>query len=118
MKLHYTDPFVAGYMVKEFGVLMVNSKRGIMEYHKFFDEYPETSGIYRVHPDSYHIFEPREGDKNIDGFIYNKEKDLWVYEYKSFGVTCKFQIAVSSTNSPNIDMRDGKHFFMPEVDND
>jgi hypothetical protein len=80
-KLYYTDPLKAAMMARDSGVKYtagrpVYDKYEQEDYYNFFehecDGYPECptreyirpQGLtkWHIHPDSYHIFEPQEGD--------------------------------------------------------
>lgn len=111
-RLYYTCPIKALYMIKEFGVELefpdedgdlfnfkhcgINGE-SVSEFLEGVDGYPEK--IY-VAKDSEHIFEPKDYDlrNDVDWNSKNYTKNL--------NSNCK------------IIMRDDKHFFMPEVEND
>lgn len=100
LKLYYTDPLEAVYMASEFGVKFTNRIALYYEYKDqvFVDQW-RNQGPYYIHPDSYHIFEPRAEDfVSYDDGIYAEfySKKQWdLYGHK-------------------IIQRNSKPFFMPE----
>ncbi len=61
---------------------------------------------YYIHPDSIPLLQPQEGDRNIDGLIF--EKGQWIglgYAYSGYNY-----------NNRDIDKRNGKVWFTPEVE--
>lgn len=95
-KLYYTDPLAAAYMAKRFGVKFANNnsaKPARMDIITTFSsmdnhlitivdccgievELNDNEKIY-IHPDSLHIFEPKEGDKDEDGRVYDSKIEGW-----------------------------------------
>lgn len=61
-KLYYKDPLAAAYMAREFGVKfdIPNSPTPLAM---------RREGKYYIHPDSYHVFEPRVGDLVAYGWV-------------------------------------------------
>jgi len=138
-RLYFTDPIKALYMMKEFGVKLEcrNSDEEMSEYDLNEDErfypfehcdandldYPimitdinsycqNFRNIY-VKKESESIFEPKKKDEGrkvmLGGYFYVQYKDNEWSAYGTFGL---------STKNVKIIMRDGKHFFMPEVENE
>lgn len=64
-KLYYTNPLAAAVMAKEFGVQYSNKflYGGEIGYNiENQGGFGEDIDKFYIHPDSYHIFEPQEGD--------------------------------------------------------
>jgi hypothetical protein len=125
-KLYYTDPLKAAMMARDFGVKYtagrpVYDKYEQEDYYNFFehecDGYPECptreyirpQGLtkWHIHPDSYHIFELKEGDgvkSLISDNIYILQNPL----------------LFSEGDKPITIQRNNTAFFMPikEKDND
>ena len=113
-RLYYTGPIKAAYMAKEFGVklnIRVSPKGEISEY---FIDYElmlreQEKGLFYVAKESESIFEPIKGDEGRwsgkRGAHYaNYNGEQWVS-------------AGSEEVPPKIIMRDNKHFFNPEIEN-
>ena len=71
-KLYYTDPLAAAYMAREFGIRL----EGDIKWYNCADWASKSladdrnNEIY-IHPDSYHIFEPKMGDiVEWDGLMF------------------------------------------------
>jgi len=128
VKLYYTDPLAAAYMAKEFGVKFsakLWEHREIVE--DLFDAYdfirryeaqlsseqPNGPLIY-IHPDSYHIFEPQDGDwgRTSSGYWCYYEKDNESWWMAGHGLTRVEDDLVK------IIQRNHKPFFMPESDDE
>jgi len=122
-KMYYTDPLQAAYMEREHGVrILLNGREvGIPDWPPLLNDsltrtQEKAYGLVKVtwgqlpvklyiHPDSYHIFKPQDGDENIDGWVYNAETKMWdhkIVKYVWNGVK-------------SIDKRNNKPFFMPKV---
>jgi hypothetical protein len=102
-KLYYDCPLQAAYMAKEFGVSFT-SERG-----------------YIVAPDSHHIFEPQEGDKDENGFEYALSQmtsgfcnGTWGREVIASNQRY-FEYLRPFIGKRDIASRGGKPFFMPLV---
>ena len=115
-KLYYDDPLIAAYMGREFGVEFENEDETATFVMEGGAEYATLSQIqqcvlhhkYYIHPDSYHIFEPRGDDIGIaDGILCHYYKS-----YKEWIGTDDLETAFCTAE---IIMRDGKHFMMPSV---
>jgi len=114
-KLFYTDPLAAAIMARDFGVKIqgyynvtknlgdVLSWENIMESRHF----PK----YYVHEDSYHIFEPQDGDLGVDikgnyaEYILDEDDELY---WASIDDELFRQTTAKTIQ------RDSKPFFNPE----
>ena len=103
-KYFYYCPMKAGIMYQDFDVVILDrygkpfeSLDDIFEGELGYSDRRPKDGIYYVSPKSEHIFEPLPRDVDKKGMAYHKlsssldEKNFITY------------------------IRDGKHFFMPEV---
>lgn len=127
-KLYYTDPLKAAWMSREFGVdLRTNGCRTALPLW-IFGRWIENKWdkVAEIHPDSLSIFKPMEGD------VYEVDvtEDVPVYHERArFGDAPMYYKSRSSPyhqfqiykNNPNgvfkrIVERNGKAFFMPEVE--
>ena len=115
-KLYYDDPLQAAYMAREFGVKLEDENENRIEWvdgHGFvlFDSEDVVDFVgmgietFYIHPDSYRIFEPQEGDRNIKGFVF--EKGQWV-------IDGMIPAAMFSEVPREINHRDNKPFFWPK----
>jgi len=124
-KYYYTDPIKAAYMMMEFGVKinLVSDASGqeigfefvtfegsddvFKMMHYIYGRAKSYGDGFKVHPDSEHIFEPRPWDRTIftDGAM------------TSFNRIEEDETAILLSGEQII-VRDNKHFFMPEVEND
>lgn len=140
-RAYYTDPLVSMYMSREFGVKlevayrdsikrMENGYVDFLDFQckvedapltltmreltgAFCDKFTHDFQIY-IHPDSMHIFEPREGDNNITGMVFYAEKTIEEYTHPAGW----YQNAGCYGTDARIDMRDKKHFFWPKWEKD
>ena len=122
-KLYYDDPLQAAYMAKEFGVILHLSNcsdlsptcgywfdLGNNPDHIANDVYELYQGneVKRahIHPDSYHIFNAKDGDKNIEGYTFSGRLGMWCIngESKAF------------IGHKDIDKRNNKPFFTPLIE--
>ena len=82
-KLYYTDPLKAAWMAREFGVVIEQARcKSSIEWEQDFyksicyDAMLRHDKTYYIHPDSYHVFEPVEGDMvgyyDLDGLFAGK----------------------------------------------
>jgi len=99
--LYFTDYTKALYMMKAFGVT--------------FNKVDEW---FYVAPESYHIFEQKEGDIGIQ--VTKESRDdggylaiAWACEYEDF---VEFNETISPSTYWRIIMRDNKLFFQPETE--
>ena len=114
-KLFYTDPLVAAYMAREFGVkvLVENPAWGVGGHiwsdspNDIYNGWIEFDGEEgNIHPDSHHIFEPQKVDMV-----------LWangISTSSGAGDGSDSLKRVLSHPLSKIILRDGKQFFMPE----
>lgn len=129
MKLYFTDPIKALYMMKEFGVifemidylddnLKEESYGELLEYAESFKkEFADKNKIY-VAKESESIFEPKEGDLSI------YEDSLFCFREnieESEGTQWECQDGLVDARGGwwekvinNDRLRDDKHFFMPK----
>ena len=118
-KYYYDCPIKALYMMKEFGVefytkgfLDVESdflekELGFhLEIRTLYDKLCQVNSKIYVAPESEHIFEPKERDKDENGLFFDGRH--W---------TNGFSYAISFEQSKT-SFRFGKQFFMPEVENE
>jgi hypothetical protein len=111
-RYYYADAIVALYMMKEFGVKYdFEDKEGLIRIIKT-PEIRRDNFMRKIYVDkqSEHIFEPKKRDEGrwvrlVGAHYANHNGEQWV----SAGI---------EPNPPKIIMRNDKHFFMPEVEND
>lgn len=126
-KLYYTDALKAAWMSREFGVLTYcindDGNETDDDFYAYLEAAQEESAFpFYVHPDSLSIFEPMEGD--VVSYWYESEPDYHcstakrtrehikrLTKAKMFYV--KHQSGISRMR---IIQRNGKAFFMPEVE--
>lgn len=120
-------------MMKEFGVGFILEKEeelrsflgvGLSEEKERFEEKLRIKSRYFIAKESEHIFEPKEGDLDPDGFSFTKGTAIenhmtgkidyytdacWLVQIEEF--------SRSKEKSKTI-FRDNKQFFMPEVENE
>ena len=113
----YTDTLKAAIMAQEFGVQFETEHGERMEYHSSVMGWNSQSAPvgeqfsrFYVCDDSFSVFDPKDGDKDEDGYVYEERKLAWfrkdglydgepVYSYRAESLTAR---------------RDNKHFFWPE----
>jgi len=126
MEKYYTDPLAAAYMARELGVVYATkskidawsdretptiiSEAGMHNgphelYRVISNEIDKNNAVY-IHEDSLPIFKPQDGDRNINGMVY--ENGAWV------GLGYALPAAILKENNYDIDKRDGKQFFTPQ----
>ena len=135
MKYYYNNILEAGYMVENFGIKLAHyepARRTIAQSDNcimtggddiFEIEWKQVIGgcwqedswetlPFYVHPDSYHILEPQEGDVLS---YYEQSEDMFPSQHvwtggsnKSYWSRVVFEII----------QRNGKAFIMPEIEND
>ena len=122
MKLYYTDPLAAAYMAGEFGIELGLDGVTDLVTGRFIDytlEIIDSCGKRRdgvrftIHPDSYHIFEPKVGD------LVTAKNDFVQYVAfieKDGLAKCNVHPATYLKNFQfvSIIQRDGEPFFTPE----
>jgi len=129
--MYYKDGIIASYMGLQFGVTyreiekrqlmtMISQKKvtdirdaaeliGVEAASGWGDgscwwevKQPET---FFIHPESHHIFQPQEGDKNINGFTFYADEQHWRDTGWSFYLD-PHELPISERN--------GKAFIMAE----
>lgn len=95
-KLYYDDPLKAVWMMREHGLML----EGLTIQNVLSFAYAGLHAEMIVSPDSYSIFEPVEGDKNIGGLVYDGKH--WLEHGNIY------------RGSYDIDKRNNTAFFMPE----
>lgn len=136
-RYYYTCPIKALYMMKEFGVEFEIENEDFededdgftepyFDYRLWEIESPETinslldvldcNGKIYVQSGNEHIFEPKEGDIGIERNLHSVDTcyfggKYWAYENEERRSTPHQQRV-------KIILREGKQFFMPEVEND
>lgn len=113
-KLYYTDPLAAAYMAREFGVKLqahynVTQNLGdaltydeivlMLDFERFY-----------IHPDSYHIFEPRAGDVMITEIPGTSSVEVVSSDIRAR----EFIDHLVEKRGAKIIQRQGKPFFWPE----
>lgn len=128
-KLHYDDPLKAAYMAREFGVKYYDVNEPFNEtdghcFGKHCSDHPlnprtdlgnfTVARYYAIHPDSYSIFEPREGDlvssEAFDDYRFLNEWSRGTGFFVAYGD----EILCRPDEVDTIILRDNKHFFMPK----
>jgi len=122
MKYYYTDPLIAAYMMRAFNVGIGTpnyhnpEKRRKQSYASLCNHaINNTEDKYYVHPDSYSIFKPIEGD-----CVYHL--DFGYGSIHEFEVECGEPYTIGMDSEAHfltggaIIQRNGKQFFMPEVE--
>jgi hypothetical protein len=120
-RYYYTDPLVAAWMAKHFGMRFYCDALEPFEYegaNDLLQEMGEGEKAY-IHSDSLHLLEPKDGD-----FIEIKDSD---YQRGSF-ITSVQHSHSNALGLPadhayrkkdyRVIQRDGKPFFWPEISND
>lgn len=128
VKLYYSDPLAAAYMVREYQVKIIREGiKSVIDKHgefysckslagHIFNKY-NTKEKYYIHPDSYHIFKPKAGDL-IRAFSrsWSGDGELISYVREDLG-TDQFLIEdnvfVWSSKFLNTIERGNKLFFQP-----
>lgn len=94
-KLYYNHPLISAYMAREFCVRYINNIKGFRcdvlsegkETPHFFEVCKaDICDKYYIHPDSYHIFEPKDGDvlqdRKGECLIYSTHQNLDLKYFK------------------------------------
>ena len=102
-RLYFTDPIKALYMMQEFGVKI--SREDIFSILCAIRDNRVDLKFY-VTKESESIFEPIKGDK------------MWINLEKAGEKIYTFSKGALYWRNAKIIMRNGKHFFMPEVEDD
>lgn len=134
-KLYYTDPLAAAYMAREFGVRF-HDENNAVEYgdnYKLYglldfiepvywpgdeppveiEKYTAAYERYYVHPDSYHIFDPQEGDRDEDGYTYDSKIEAWV-SLPHFDENYGELVTMKGPKESKTARRNNEPFFWPE----
>jgi hypothetical protein len=119
--LYFTDLTKALYMMKEFKVIFIVGDQGYYNYENCLSSSLKdltNRAKYYVAPESYHIFEQKEGDIGIQ--VTKESRDdggylaiAWALEYEDF---VEFNETISPSQYWKIIMRDNKLFFQPETE--
>lgn len=114
-KLYYNDPLKASWMAREFGVRYSNGDHEICVI-PFVDALAEDK-IYYIHPDSLHILQPVEGDvlRLVIGLAIPPDVRYYNWERIERSLAIEYGKA-PSWHHTGIIRRNGKAFFMPEVE--
>ncbi len=134
-KFYYTDPLRVAYMAREFGVefytqnydscsgsISIRTSGGIGGSEEcntvsIESQLISSSGRVYIHPRSLPVFEPQNGDKDEDGYIYDGKKKVWfsplIYIDWEVGKQAGLKRPEGRTAR-----RNGKAFFMPEAEAD
>lgn len=128
MKMYYTDALYTVIMMRDFGVrIMWDDKRdwGIDDIALWaFNWYQEINHPalvepkkFHIHPESYQIFEPQEGDliEYFDG-QHKRSHDCYYIRLSNSDVGYYMETSVGNVFQPcfrKIIQRDGKAFFEP-----
>lgn len=127
-RMYYTDPLKAAWMAREFGVKYHDTLISPVELTvpDLMDEIRDNlvdgtafDNLY-IHPDSYSVFEPQEGDvvtvSNLVATIgsISDKTTIWGKMVSGKGVRASFYDSAID----NTIQRNNKAFFMPEVEDD
>lgn len=107
--MYYKELQEAKLMFIYFGVTFSGKKRDklsdTLDLELDYISYDYSDNKFPVHPDSYHIFEPQDGDKNIDGYVFCRRLKAWVRD-NVYNAKLPHELPISERN--------GKAFIMPE----
>ncbi len=112
-KYYYDDPLAAAYMAREFSVVYHYSHRTYNWSDINWLLLIENQEEFIIHPDSLHIFDPKEGDlvnfitkigyvDHCGQIAQNEWNEVVCYNIK--------------TDDYKIIQRDGKSFFWPKIE--
>ncbi len=119
-RAYYNDPLISAYMADKFGLKFEGCFWIEVEVYggelSWVDPDAEEVGQkkYYIHPDSMHIFEPKDDDwgkTESDGYWVSRFNRVW-WSAGIGGTTRENDAKVT------IIQRDNKHFFMPEFEED
>jgi hypothetical protein len=117
-RLYFTDPLDAARAMRDFGVKLsyFNPSKEPIEIYNYrrILSLRERVLRYYVHPESEHIFDPKDGDKFGKGrSTFHIEEDEKVYDDD---FDCSLELAGEFIKEFNykIIQRDGKYFPWPE----
>lgn len=115
-KLYYDDPLQAVYMAEEFGVKYCDDVRLDSNCRISDVTYIKCPPIAYIHPDSYHIFDPMEGDV----MQWHRQCNLMLVEKAPKDTEENEVLKLSELHKtlPNgrIIQRQGKPFFWPKTE--
>jgi len=77
----------------------------LMQFYHEVEFYGGSGFKFEVIASCHHIFEPQEGDKNIDGYVFNARERKWYDKERNWEYE-PHQLPISERN--------GKAFIMPE----
>lgn len=106
MKLFYNDRYSAAYMSVHHGLRFIDDNGLAAPYIVVQDNTVRDGERFYIDPEQHHLFKPMVGDcvEFEDAFLgkipFKFNRSMFKPGYVS---------------KPNIIMRDGKHFFMPEM---
>lgn len=117
---YFTCPIQAIYMAKEFGVMYIVGDQAHYSYKDFLDHtfnHLNRREKFYVATESEAIFDYKEGD--LMQYDFNHHKN----EIKTIGKASKIHFLFESYSldqlqNKKIIMRDNKHFFMGELENE
>lgn len=120
-KYFYTDPLKAAWMTREFEIkieLNGNSFSDNFNFASISLETAKTFNIrYYIHTDFHEMFNPKENDLIISGGMIIQSKEC--LDYTNLPIVCPL-VHIKGYNSFDeslkIIQRNGKAFFMPEVE--
>lgn len=78
----YTDPLAAAWMAKHFGMKFVAAKE-VQQIHIICENpyvIENSHSPYFFHLDSLALLEPRYGDEDENGFVFNAKLQVWERE--------------------------------------
>lgn len=106
-KMFYADALKVLWMKKHFSIEIVSSIFEDGSFEGCIIRDLDENGVFYIHPDSYGILEPKVGDLvKIDG---ENEYQVINYDAELFDIR---------HGVDQIIQRQGKAFFMPEVENE
>ena len=116
--MYYDDPLAAAIMMRDFGVTYNEVAQFDNLIAAFSDDgsYFGPNKLY-IHPDSYDIFKPIDGDRDEDGYTYDSKIEAWVslpWDDKDYGECFKMK----SPEESKIAKRNNKPFFHPKSNDD
>jgi hypothetical protein len=116
MRHYYDDPWAAGYMWQNYKMEFVDEKGWAIPRREILaDIVNGEERRYYVHEDSLHLLEPRDGDKDKNGFCYHANLKWWLWSGQdSKGHAHVFNAGCRSKTAT----RGGKAFHMPLTENE
>lgn len=114
-KYYYTDPLKAAWMSREFLVYFYQPPLGRISQMR---DYIPYEGPFYVHQDSEHVIQYNTDDIIINDGEYMVVMDDGLATYVNLTEYYDHIPLLSISHDYEIILRNGKHFFMPEVKND